>query len=147
MVKKKNDPLKQFVALAKKIGFPRTDGTLDYTKPTKWSEGSDHLEWSKHSGHAGRGMIVRCVTKALKAGFVKQREQDSLSPDGNYANHGSRYVKTVRGIIVAVLCTHSHYGVTQYENFFSMFLIGREEHARRERWDRTQFNMVPSKGV
>jgi hypothetical protein len=104
------------VGLAKQIGFPYSNiNTMGF---------DNSFHWRKRHGHAGSNMIYRCVEKAVKAGFVRLTASLGGTPDGSYTSSGTTYTKTVNGVVVATLVTHSNYGVTSYENSFSMTLTG-----------------------
>lgn len=120
--------LKEFVKLSRKIGFPRTQDTDDDTKVTKYRKvGRQYMYWRKSGGYAGAKMIRRVLEKAKKAGFKPQEFKSDMSPDGYQASSGQSYVKTLRGKVVATLRYSDHYGVTRYENSFSLTLSGAPE--------------------
>jgi hypothetical protein len=142
-IKALKDKVKEFKALARKIGFPGGGDVSDYTKPYKgawvtdakgkqkydnaalnWEGVRLSMRWHKSRGHAGRNTISRVVEKALKAGFVAKNTNFNNTPDGSHMGRGTYYTKHVRGKLVATLYTSSSYGVTSYENSFSIHLDG-----------------------
>jgi hypothetical protein len=109
---------KTFKAQAKKISFPGGKCATDYTK---FGNETLRVDWHKRGGHSGANTISKVVTEALGEGFTRLDTTLANSPDGSYVGRGTVYTKNVEGGRF-VLSTSSSYGVTQYENNFSITL-------------------------
>lgn len=116
--------MKDFVKLSKKIGFPRGQGTHDYTRPTKYGEPWAEMKWFKRGGHAGRKSIAKVTDKAIRLGFTRIQSGEQMIPDGSYVGYDDVYTKIYKNGSKVILKTASSYGVTNHENSFSIQLKG-----------------------
>ena len=108
---------KEFKALAKSIKFP---GGAD----VHFSEAGEKfsLEWHKRGGHAGGKKVSQVAKAAVDAGFIPAKQNNGNSPDGSVVTSGSEYVLLKDDKVVAKLYVSERYGVTAYENSYTIRL-------------------------
>lgn len=75
------------------------------------------LEWRKEHGYAGEKTIERMRKQVEDAGWKRGREMDDAHPDGSWVARGDVYVSPDGRIEMSY---YSHYGVTSYDNSFSI---------------------------
>jgi len=92
------------------------------------------LEWHKEHGYAGEKTIERMRKQVEDAGWKRGRELDDAHPDGSWVARGDVYVSPDGQIEMSY---YSHYGVTSYDNSFSITfkLAGGQVNEADEEFD------------
>lgn len=111
---------KEFKALAKSIKFPggaNTSFDEVISRP-----GEFIMRWWKDGGHSGGKKVSEVARAACSVGFLPSKRTSGNTPDGSTVGSGSEYVLLKDGKVIAKLWVNSSYGVTAYENSYSIRL-------------------------
>jgi hypothetical protein len=96
---------------AKQVGMPAK---------TRFDDEGGTARWEKEHGHQGASSICRSQEKAEAAGWKPFDSGSSNSPDGNVVAWDTVLISPDGRWL---LRAHSKYGVTAYENSFSMSIV------------------------
>lgn len=86
-------------------------------KETRYEDGQ--ASWWKSGGHAGGTIVDRTAAAAVAAGFRAGPRRDASTPDASRVGGGTMFINDAGD----VLSVTSSYGVTAYENRYSLTLV------------------------
>ena len=121
---KKDPKVTEFVALARKIGFPRGKCSTDRTVARPHCPAELYMTWTKRGGHAGGEIADLVISKARDVGFTRRAVANGHSPDGSFIGAESVYTLTLPNGSLVNLSVSKHYGSGAADNYFTMRLVG-----------------------